>query len=143
MKETFGGNRTYLNQVYLLEEISNINAPTIKNKIHNIYNDKKRAQSPNLVISNLSENKNDDFPEEEDLNAMLPKFEDKQQHEFDKEDIDSYAYNMRKKNDHDYDNENFNDESNIHDKNCPSEFDYRNDNSKLREFESIINIFKF
>lgn len=128
----------------MLEEISNMSAPTIKNKIHNIYNDKKRSQSPNLMISNLSQNKNEDYPEEiEDLNEMLPKFEDKKHSDLDKDDIDSYAFNMRKKNNnYDYENEHVNDESNIQEKNCHSEFDFRNENPKYREFESILIILK-
>lgn len=131
----------------MLEEISNIGVPTIKNKIHNIYNDKKRAQSPNLIISNLSHNKNEDYPEEEeDIHQMLPNFEDRKHQEIDKEDIDSYSMNMKKRKFHnnlehnyDYENQNFNEESNIQDKNCFSEFDYRNENAKNREFESIFN----
>lgn len=142
VKETFGGNRTYLNQVYLLEEISNICSPTIKNKIHNVYNDKKRAQSPNLIISNLSQNKiDDDQEEEEDKNEMLPIFEDKKHYDLEKDDIDSYKSNRIKNrltkniepNPY-YENENFNDDSNIHDKNCHSEFDFRSENTKYREF---------
>ncbi len=129
----------------MMEEISNISAPRIKNKIHNIYNDRKRSQSPNLMISNLSQNKSVDYVEEDEyLNEILPKNEEKKHHDLNhKDDIDSYDLNtMNKKNNinNNYDNEhdnNFNnDESNIQDKNCQSEFDYRNENPKKREYDS-------
>ncbi len=109
IKETFGGNRTYLNQVFILEDISIVGNPINKNKIHTIYNnniknnfDKKRSDSPDLNIPNLSpKNKNNDKNEETeyDFQEMLPKFEDKK-HSFleYKDDINSFRNKVASKN---------------------------------------------
>jgi hypothetical protein len=77
IRETFGGNRTYLNQVFLLEEVSNSNpSASFKNFLNsnsnsnnnnyshsnsnrsksyiNISRDQRKSESNNLIISRLS-----------------------------------------------------------------------------------------
>lgn len=130
----------------MLEEISNITAPTIKNKIYNINLDKKRTQSPNLMISNLSDNKQEDYQDEGELGEMLPKFEERKHIDIDKDEIISYTNNLRNKkplnnldHNYDYENENFNENSNIYDKNSLSEIDNRDQNSKNKEYNGKVH----
>jgi len=139
VKETFGGNRTYFNQLYLLEEISHISDPITNKKLKNNYKDNLRSDSPNLMISNLSDNKGDNYLEDEETNNVLPKFDEKKYSYMENlEEEDSYRNANKKQKVHGINYHYENEISNLNDRNFHSEIDYRNEKNKLSEYDCKI-----
>ena len=70
MKEAYGGNRTYVNQIYLFDDLSgmNNNSTSHTNKISTQYSDHRRniPQSESESMLNNDKSKNDSIQEEEE-----------------------------------------------------------------------------
>ena len=81
IKETFGGNRTYFNQIFLLEDISNTN-PNMNHTINsnkskmNLSREQRISESQNLMISSLSPNKAEYEIDDDQYNPTIDNKED-------------------------------------------------------------------
>lgn len=149
IKETFGGNRTYLNQVFLCEDLSNSNSITIPNKSNNIVqNENRKSESENLMISNVSNNRNEEEFEEEMHNFIARQGDKKHSYIDHKDNIDQittdnkFSKHVNGENSNLYANVNLNEYYIDHEdsqsdfRNCRSEVNYKRDNYKSTEFES-------
>jgi hypothetical protein len=115
IKKTYGGNRTYFNQIFLLEEISDLNPSTSFTNISNsnksrsnISRDKRKSESNNLLISSLS-------PHHVEYNMDEIKYNPTKHNKEDME--DKYESDNDSYNDNNYDNENQFDRESIYDNN--------------------------